>query len=105
MLAVMLVVIYRRLGIHIRSTVGPFYEYVTSFTKLHVYIMTYRKTARGGRSQYGRRQHEQKLGEVRMSVFDASGQTDRQTNRQTSRMGTMRHVVAVVRIAAAIISL
>ena len=30
---------------------------------------------------------------------------DTQTDRQTSHMGMMRHVVAVVRIAAAIISL
>ena len=42
------------------------------------------------------------------AVFEFSKRTestDRQTDRQTSRMGIMRHVVAVVRIAAAIISL
>jgi len=32
-------------------------------------------------------------------------QADKQTDKETSRMGMMRHVVAVVRIAAAIISL
>ena len=32
-------------------------------------------------------------------------QTDRQTDRQTSHMGMMRHIVAVVRIAVAIISI
>ena len=40
-----------------------------------------------------------------ISRFTTIHFADRPTDRQTSRMGMMHHVVAVVRIAAAIISL